>query len=860
MGIYPQCIENSFNYFTGIEPLLSMASNHQQETDEILRALDFLTRHSPDKVPSNIVHLIHDAISVDSPVAEWHHLGAILQVGREIGVPLHVRWISLDSVFSNDTDVLFPLLINVIYQGGFKQAVVLRKKSDAILITILQTNETLWIKRSELVNIIANTTEQSLGKTKKIEQAIERLNVYGVNQSSLTNFRTAHSDTDIIRLAEFVSTLSTTPEARTTFVRSIVDKPILWSALSGSQNSLMSETSPNGLFAVVAEDLIDYISPTERESHEHDDHGHESLSLIQRFRSRPVERFLRLLRFEKKDILVLIGYSLIIAMVSLVVPLAIDGLVTTISAGTVTLPLIVLSGIVFASLLFSGIVSLIQQYVAEVMKQRIFVNTAFEISQKLPNAKLDFFSHEYAPELVNRFFDVITLQKTFSKILLDGVSAAFTAVAGLFLLAFFSPILLGLGIGLMALSVILVVFVGRGGLTTSIHESHEKYLVAAALEEVGRCIASFKLFASPRLLYNKMDELLASYVRYRREHFKILLRQQMAAVIIKVVVTVSVLVVGGLLVIDREISLGQLVASQIVIMFLISGVDSLFKQLENIFDMLTSLEKLAQVTEIEQERIGGTLLPHSDAGMDVLLKNVSFAYDTFKVLSEINLHIKQGERFCLVGKSGEGKSTLASLLIGMEIPTHGSILLDDHDIRTSNLQSVRSNVGIALANDEIIEGTIYENITMGREWITPKDVLWALQVVRLDDALLRLPKGLQTRLIAHGRNLSTGQVRRIMLARAIVHRPRLLILDESFNGIEENIKLEILNVLHDRANPWTIVSITHDPEVVVYSERIGVLENGKLSETGTIATLNSSNSLFKQLFPDIEHQLMMLKQ
>lgn len=838
--------------------------NHDKFIDEQLRALDLLTRRSPDKVPANLVHLLHEAHEIVSPIAEWKQLGVLLHIGREIGVPLHVRWISLDTLYAHESNVIFPLIICALHEGEYRQLAILRRKGDLLMLKPVAGGEAFWLRKAEFTALIQNSSIGNIITDTEVAETVALFESLGVDAKGIEKFRLQHSDAEFIRLGKFLQSLNTGNDPRSGLAQSIIKEPILWSALSGLPSTMLhiQGSSNDGIYAIVAEDIIDYISPSERFHHSEDHDEHHVLdhgSIFKKLRSRPVERFLRLIKFEKRDILVLCGYGLVISLLSLVTPLAIDSLVNTISAGTVTLPLIVLSGIVFVGLLFSGLISLIQQYVAEIMKQRIFVNTAFEIANKLPNAKLDFFTHEYAPELVNRFFDVITLQKTFSKILLDGVSAAFTAIAGLFLLAFFSPILLAVGIVLIIISIIIVVLFGRGGLQTSINESHEKYLVAASLEEVGRCLTSFKLVSSPRLLYNKVDELLTAYVRYRRMHFKILFRQQAIAVVIKVLFTVSVLVVGGMLVIEREISLGQLVATQIVILFLISGVENLFKQLENIYDMLTSLEKLAQVTDIAQERIGGTILPERHNGVELSLKSISFGYENATILNNVSLTIKSGERFCLVGKSGEGKSTLANLLLSMEQPSRGTILFDEFDVQTINLATLRSQIGIALPSDEIIEGTIYDNIVMGREWITPADVLWALQMVRLDDALLRLPKGLQTRLLSHGKNLSTGQVRRVMLARAIVSRPRLLIIDEAFNGIEEYIKLEILSEILHPSLTWTIVSITHDPEVVAMSSTVAILENGNIAAYDSVEAMSQTNELFLSLFPDIRHQLEVAK-
>lgn len=249
-------------------------------------------------------------------------------------------------------------------------------------------------------------------------------------------------------------------------------------------------------------------------------------------------------------------------------------------------------------------------------------------------------------------------------------------------------------------------------------------------------------------------------------------------------------------------------------------------------------------------------MPERTEGMSIRCKNVGFSYDAPPVLRGLDFYVNAGSRVSLVGKSGAGKSTLAHLLLGMYDPTIGTILMDEFDCRTLDLGSLRRNVGLVLPNDEIFEGTIWDNIVMGRSGITPQDVMEAVAITRLDEVFFRQSQGLQTIVLSHGKNLSTGQIRRLMIARAIVHKPRLLILDEAFTGLEENIKIEILTELYDRKHPWTIVGITHDPEVVAAADTVFVLSDGHIVEIGAPRKLAGQNdSVFSALFPDLSHLL-----
>jgi len=566
----------------------------------------------------------------------------------------------------------------------------------------------------------------------------------------------------------------------------------------------------------------------------------------------PVERALQYIKFEKRDIYVIVIYAILIGLVSLVTPLTINALVTTISAGVFTMPLVVLSAIIFTGILAAGGVGIAQLYVVELLQQRIFVNTAFEIGYKFPHARQELFSSTYAPELLNRFFDIVTLQKGIRKLLIDGLSAVVIGAAGLVLLVFISPELLALGLLLLFFSLLLVYMLGKNGLQTSMAESKKKYDVAGFLEDMARSVGSFKLIGSNEYIFKRIDSLATDYVKFRNQHFKILLRQQLGFTFIRAAVNTGVLAVGGWLVFEREITLGQLVATEIVIVTLINSLEKLTNQLEIIYDTLTAFDKVSLVTDIPLERRGGEKLIDSNSGISVHCEHVLFAYDQRPLLRDIHFSVESGSHVALVGKSGAGKSTLSQLFLGVMEPSMGSILIDDVDVRRLDLASIRKNIGLVFPHDEIFDGTVWDNITLGREWVTGRDVMKAIRLTRLDDEFLRFPKGLYTHVLSHGRNLSTGQIRRLMIARAIVHKPRLLILDEAFTGIEEHMKLAIIKDIYSLEYNWTVISITHDPEVLMCSDYVYVLDNGVISEEGSPEVLSKQEkSVLSSMFPEL---------
>ena len=558
------------------------------------------------------------------------------------------------------------------------------------------------------------------------------------------------------------------------------------------------------------------------------------------------------------DLLTLLVYTMLTGILTLAIPLTAQFAVNTLAAGIMIQPLIVLTFAVLSALIFAGVIRLLKLVLLERLQQRVFARVALKLADRLPRIHHSALVSEYAPQLVNRFFDVITIQKSLAKLLLDGPSALMQVLLGLLLMAFYSPYLLAFDVFLILFVVFVVTVLGIGGLRTSIHESYQKYHVAEWLEELARCHRGFKLNGDYSFAMERADNLVVSYIQARRNHFRVLFRQAMGNYFFRAVASAGVLAIGSFLVVENQLTLGQLVAAELLIVGVLEGLEKLIRMLETVYDLLTGVDKVGHVTDLLVERETGKPIPNSDSAVTVNCRSVKFSYlDGNDILSDLNLTMKAKEHVSLVGESGAGKSTLASLLCGLQEPTHGIVQINGLDVRQANLQSLREVVSLVSDTNEIFEGTVEENILIGRDHISYQELQWALEVTQLSDELTRMPAGLQTKLLGEGRNLSRGQNQRLLLARAIVGRPRLLILDEAFTGIDENDKLQILSELFSNERDWTILDISHDPEVVLRASQIYVLAEGKIVEAGSPADLTSRpNGSFTALFPSLSPKLL----
>ncbi|MBC7528111.1 MAG: ATP-binding cassette domain-containing protein [Chthonomonadaceae bacterium] len=567
----------------------------------------------------------------------------------------------------------------------------------------------------------------------------------------------------------------------------------------------------------------------------------------------PTQRLLRLLTEEKSDLIALFVYAVITGLLALVIPVTTQALVNTIAQKIFLQNLIVLAGLTLFGLLCAGIMRLLQLSLVETLQQRVFVRTAMELAERLPRIRNAALSGEYAPELVNRFFDVLTIQKTMAKLLLEGLSAFLQALVGLTLLGFYSPFLLSFDLAILVFIAAVFFLLGWGGVRTSIDESVQKYAVAEWLEEIARCGTSLKMDGSPQFASQKADSRVVEYLLARRSHYRIQFRQETGNALFQALAATGTLAIGGWLVINGKLSLGQLVASELIIVTVLSALDKLVKQATEFYDLLTGLEKVGHVLELPVERLGGLALPSTMSGVEVICRQVRFSYlPGIEILSGLDLKLKAGDRVSLVGASGAGKSTLASLLCGLEVPSHGTVEVGGIDVRDIDLESLRAKAALVSDINEIVSGTIEENIVYGRIDVTQEAVRFVLDLTQLTDDLAMMPQGLKTELVSAGRNLSRGQIQRLLLARAIADRPQLLILDEAFTGIDERTKIKILDALYRPENTWTIIDISHDAEVVQRSGQVYLLENGGIIETGSVDALcKNPQSAFSRLFPEL---------
>lgn len=545
----------------------------------------------------------------------------------------------------------------------------------------------------------------------------------------------------------------------------------------------------------------------------------------------PVSRLFKLLHAEKKDIFYIYFYSILIAVISLTLPVGVQSIMELISGGVFFSSIIVLMAIVVVGVLAAGILQLMQYSIVEVLERRVFVKAAFEFCFRIPQVRSESILNSYAPELMNRFFDVLTIQKGLPKLLIDLTSSILQIFFGLVLISFYHPFFIFFGLGLLATLGLTFYITGPKGLSTSLVESKYKYKVAHWLEELARTLYSFKLAGHTSLPLQKMDNYVDNYLHYRKNHFRVLMSQFINVVGFRVLVTGGLLAIGGFLVIDRQITLGQFVASEIVVVTIMNASEKFVINMSTIYDMLTAVEKLGSVTDIPLEKKGGIAMPyHQGGGMKIITHDLGYTYpgNPTPSLKNINIKIDAGERICVSGYSSSGKNTLAQVLTGILDSYSGTVTLNNLSLRDINLNSLRDNIAKNISSEDLFDGTVLENITMGKARVSYRDVVWALENVGLMDMVNQLPKGLQTNIVPGGKQFSNTIATKMLIARCLAEKPQLLIINDLLHNLERVDKLKILQFLIDKKNPWTLICVSNDPLIMSACDQILFMKSGEV--------------------------------
>lgn len=535
----------------------------------------------------------------------------------------------------------------------------------------------------------------------------------------------------------------------------------------------------------------------------------------------PTQRFFKLLSGFKKEVTYLYFYALVAGLVSLSLPLGMQAIVQFVMAGQLSTSLTLLVVMVVAGIAISGYLQIMQLRLAEYIQMQIFARGAFEFSFRIPRIKLESLQGIYPPEFINRFFDVPQIQKGLAKVLIDFSIASLQVIFGLLLLSIYHPLFIALSAALILSLYVLFRVTGKKGMETSLKESKYKYKTAFWLQEIARAITTFKVSDETGLAHKRLDKEVTGYMQARKSHFGVLMSQYTAMVVLKTLIAAFLLGVGVFLVIDRQINVGQFVAAEIIILTVLSGVEKLLLSMDTIYDLLTSLSKVGDVTDMPLDEEGGFGLTETDCshGIEIQIENLSFTYaDQNKpTLKDLNLHINAGEKVALVSGTLGGKTTLLKLLAGFYGNYSGLVKMNKMRLEDIDRRTLHRWVSECISTETIFHGTIYDNIVMGRD-IEKAHVLQVMDKLGLTRLVDQLPEGINTHMLPEGKQFSKKLVNRIIMARAIVRTPGMVLYEDLMATLPLEDRETINTMLV--SGSWTLVAVTNDENLIAKCDRV----------------------------------------
>ena len=543
-----------------------------------------------------------------------------------------------------------------------------------------------------------------------------------------------------------------------------------------------------------------------------------------------LKRLYNLLELDKKDVSQIFFYAIFAGIVSLSLPLGIQAIVSFIQSGRISASWIVLVILVVIGVALVGILSLMQLRITENLQQKIFVRSSFEFATRLPKIEFKELHGYYPPELANRFFDTLTIQKGTSKLLVDFSAAILQIIFGVVLLSLYHPFFIIFGILLLMLLYIIFKFSYNKGIETSLKESKNKYKTAGWIQEIARNNFSFRNEFNYDFALEKNNALIKDYLYSRENHFNVIKRQFSQLIIFKIIITASLLIIGGYLVLNQQMNIGQFVASEIIILLVINSVEKIILGLETFYDVLTAVEKIGQITDMELEEEVDIENKSCYTNITLETENMEFQFpeSTFGILKNINVKINPGEKIIIDGENGSGKTTLIRVLSGLLHPTSGNFIINDDTFKKIDVKQYRSRIGSIIQGETPFEGTILENITFNDKNISSEDLKWALDGVQLTSFIKTLPKGLDTEIFPEAKELSSSNAQKILLARSIIHKPNILFYEEPTDKMDIKVANEIIDFITSEKNKWTVVVSSQNPHWLRKCEREITMQKGTI--------------------------------
>ena len=534
-----------------------------------------------------------------------------------------------------------------------------------------------------------------------------------------------------------------------------------------------------------------------------------------------------LIRLERKMLGIIASYAVAIGMFMLCVPIAVQELVSTFSFAIQPMMIFTLTVVVGSALTGAAAFRILQGRAVETLQQRIYTRIAIAFTETLPRLRED----SFLPQHANRFAEADLLTRALVAMISDLFNVAVVGTIGMSLLIFFHPYFLLYNVILVVGFVFLLTVFGKGGFLITLEMSRLNYDIYHWMQNIAANLPHLRAVGKSPYLIQKTDELTKAYARVRQRRSDLLTgRQYKAAALWQVVGHAGMIATAGMLVAQGQLTVGQFAAAELLAGNLLLNMDTLARRMVHMFFAFVAFRELNAFFSLPQDVSGSrTVVPLDHfglTGIKVTVRNLAFAYpDAAPLFEQFSMDVAPGEKVVVLCQSNRQKTVLAKVLAGLLPPSAGVVRYNDMNLVEISLESIDACRSLMLdSHPTLLEGTIEDNLTLGRNSITYEDVQWALQFVELDEEIDRMPEGLTTHVTGHGNQFTLSQILRLLLARAIVTRPHVLIVDGTLHSMAPSVRDVILRRLCSKDEPWSIIFVSNDPTFTTHIDRRITLE------------------------------------
>ena len=488
-------------------------------------------------------------------------------------------------------------------------------------------------------------------------------------------------------------------------------------------------------------------------------------------------------------------YGIGISLLSLATPISVQMLINTIANTALTAPLVMLSLTLFGLLLISSMLYALRVHLMEIFARRFYARMVAEISLISVYAQNPFFYDAKKGSLFNRYFDVIYVQTAIPILFIGGFTTLLQIAVGFVLVSLYHPYFLGFTLVTIALIWVVWLSWGSRALRTGVDVSHAKHGTAAWLETIGGSNGFFKSQRRIDYALDKTDDYTRVYIGHRKRHFRHLFSQTIAFLVMYAAASAALLGLGGYLVIQNELTLGQLVAAELVLSAAFFGVAQLGSYLGYFYDLFAAVEEISQFYDVEQEQPKGAD-PFEGPDHTIVMKGVRG--HARHEGAQFDLEIPSGAMIMAAASHHGVQRLFTNILKLHDLPEAGFATLGGIDIKAIETHHLRKNVHV-LDRPSIVEMTIREYLALSCPDTAPQRMIGALETVGLSDMIATLEKGLDTPLASTGYPLSAVELQQLKLANALLERPRILVLSRLFDLIDPEPIARAVNELRQQA-------------------------------------------------------------